>query len=92
MELTLYGGLLDSGFAAPRMHVEIPIARDAQSRRWIYELLVTVRPRFEELQIASDALGDFNTLAERLEAELGAARSYSPLVGLVGAWATKPRR
>jgi len=92
MELTLYRELLDIGFEAPRMRVEIPIASDAQSRRWIYELLVTVRPRFEELKIASDALGDFNTLAERLEAELGAARSYSPMVGLVGAWATKPRR
>jgi ubiquinone/menaquinone biosynthesis C-methylase UbiE len=91
MELTLYRDLLDSGFEAPRMHVAIPIASDAQSRRWIYELLVTVQPRFAELKIASDALGDFNTLAERLEAELGAARSYSPMVGLVGAWARKPR-
>jgi len=92
MDLTLFRGLLDSGFEAPRMRVEVPIAGDAESRRWVYDLLVTVRPRFEELKIASDAVGDFNTLAERLEAELETARSYSPLVGLVGAWARKPQR
>jgi hypothetical protein len=48
-----------------------------------------MRPRFDELNIASDAVGDFGTLAERLDAELEAARSYAPLVGLVGAWARK---
>ena len=91
MELPLFRDLRDNGFEALQLRVEVPIASDAEGRRWIYELLVTVQPRFAELKIASDALGDFNTLAERLEAELETARSYSPLVGLVGAWARKPR-
>jgi hypothetical protein len=75
--------------AEPQLRVEIPIASDPEGRRWIYDLLVTIRPRFEELGIARDAVGDFGTLAERLEAELEAAQSYAPLVGLVGAWARK---
>src|SRR5882757_1994012 len=50
-----------------------------------------MRPRFEELGIASDAVGDFGTLGERLEAGLESTRSYAPLVGLVGAWARKPQ-
>src|ERR1700722_15628995 len=89
MEFTLFRGLIESGFEAPQARVEIPIASDPEGRRWIYDLLMSVRLRFEELGIASDAVGDFGTLAERLEAELGAARSYAPLVGLVGAWAQK---
>jgi len=91
MELTLFRGLFENGFEAPQLRVEIPMATDPQGRRWVYDLLVTMRPRFEELGIASDAVGDFGTLAERLEAELETTRSYAPLVGLVGAWARKPQ-
>ena len=92
MELTLFRGLIESGFEAPQLRVEIPIASDpARVARWVYDLLATIRPRYEELGIVSDAVGDFGTLVERLEAELEAARSYAPLVGLVGAWARKAR-
>jgi len=71
------------------LRVEIPMASNPEGRRWVYDLLMTVRPRLEDLGIASDTVGDFSTLAERLEAELETARSYAPLVGLVGAWARK---
>jgi hypothetical protein len=81
--------MLESGFEAPQLRVEIPIASTPEGRRWVYDLLMTVRPRLEDLGIASDKVGDFSTLAERLEAELEAVRSYAPLVGLVGAWARK---
>jgi len=89
MELTLFRGLIESGFDEPQLRVEIPIASDPEGCRWVYDLLVTAQPRFEEFGIASEAVGDFGTLAERLEAELEAAQSYAPLVGLVGAWARK---
>ena len=75
MELTQFRGLIESGFEATQLRVEIPMASDLEGRRWIYELLLTMRPRFDELNIASDAVGDFGTLAERLDAELEAARS-----------------
>jgi SAM-dependent methyltransferase len=89
MELTLFHGMLESGLETPHLRVEIPMASDPDGRRWLYELVMTVRPRLADLGISSAAVGDFNTLAERLEAELEAARSYAPLVGLVGAWARK---
>jgi len=89
MELTLYRGMLESGFEAPQLRVEIPMASNLEGRRWVYDLLMTVRPLLEDLVIASDTVGDFRTLAERLEAELEGARSYAPLVVLVGAWARK---
>jgi len=34
-------------------------------------------------------VGEFDTLAARLELERENARSFAPLVGLVGAWARK---
>jgi ubiquinone/menaquinone biosynthesis C-methylase UbiE len=89
MEITLFRGLIESGFETPQLRVEVPIASDPEGRRWVYDLLVTLRPRIEELHISSGAVGNFDTLAERLEDELKAARSYAPLVGLVGAWARK---
>jgi SAM-dependent methyltransferase len=91
MEITLFHGLSQGGFEAPQLRVEVPMANDLQGRLWVCELLETVRPRLQQLGIARDALGDFGTLAERLEAELASARSYGPLVGLVGAWARKRR-
>jgi SAM-dependent methyltransferase len=89
MELILFRGMLESGFEAPQLRVEIPIASDPEGRRWLYDLLMAVRPRLEDLGIASNTVGDFSTLAERLEAELETGRSYAPLVGLAGAWARK---
>ena len=89
MELTLFRGMLESGLETPQLRVETPVANNSDGRPWLYDLLMTVRPRLEDLGIASDTVGDFSTLAERLEAELEAARSYAPLVGLVGAWARK---
>jgi len=89
MALTLYQGLLDSGFQAPMLRVEVPMAHDAAAQAWLADLIATLRPRFTELGVATDAVGDLDTLATRLRAELVAARSYDPLVGLVGAWARK---
>jgi SAM-dependent methyltransferase len=89
MELTLFRGMLDSGLEAPQLRVEVPMANNPDGCRWVHDLLITVRPRLEDLGIASDTVGDFSTLAERLEAELDVARSYAPLVGLVGAWARR---
>jgi SAM-dependent methyltransferase len=90
MALTLFRSFPDSGLPIPQMRIDIPIGHDLPSRRWLYELLCTVRPRFEGLGISSDAIGDFGTLEERLDSELSATRSYATFVGLVGAWSRKP--
>ena len=91
MGLTLFRSFPDSGLPVPQMRIDIPIGHDLPSRRWLYELLCTVRPRLEGLGVSSDAIGDFETLEERLDTELSAARSYATCVGLVGAWSRKVR-
>lgn len=90
MELTLYRGMRECGLTAPAMRLEVPIASDPDGRRWVYDLLVTLRPRLRQFGIRTDSLGDFETLARRLEAELADVQSYAPMVGLVGAWARRP--
>jgi ubiquinone/menaquinone biosynthesis C-methylase UbiE len=87
MSLTLYRGLMECGYQAPALRLEVPMADDADGRRWLCDLIMTLRPRFTELGIATQAIGAFDTLAARLDSELESARSFAPLVGLVGAWA-----
>ena len=91
MPLTLFQGLLDSGFPTPSLHFELPIANDAGGHRWLPELITTLRPRFRDLGVDTRPVGEFDTLFDRLEMELNHSRSYAPLAGLVGAWARKPQ-
>jgi len=43
MGLTLFRSFTDSGLPVPQMRIDIPIRDDLPSRRWLYELLCTVR-------------------------------------------------
>ena len=90
MELTLFRAFQDLKLPAPELRLETPIGNDAETRRWIYDLVCTVYPRFASLGISPDSLGDPTTLFSRLEAELDATRSYAACIGLVGAWSRKP--
>lgn len=87
MPLALYQGLVDCGFKTPNLRIDVPTANDADGRRWLYDLIATLRPRYKELGIATEAVGAFDTLAARLDSELESSRSYAPLVGLAGVWA-----
>lgn len=90
MELALFRGLLNMGFSPPELRLETPIGNDPETRRWIYDLFCSVRRRFDELGISATAVGDIDTLANRLEAELDTTHSYAACIGLVGAWVRKP--
>jgi len=90
MELALFRGFLNMGFSPPDMRLETPIGNDPETRRWVYDLFCTVRRRFDELGVSATAVGDMETLFDRLEAELDSTQSYAACIGLVGAWARKP--
>jgi hypothetical protein len=70
--------------------MEILLGSDPDFTRWIYDLLCSVRPQIERLNLSLDTLGDFDTLPERLQAEVAASRTVVPFVALVGAWSHKP--
>jgi SAM-dependent methyltransferase len=56
------------------------------SESWLPDCLHSVRPTMLELGFALDALGDFNSLHERLSGELSAFKARTPLASIVSAW------
>ncbi len=57
---------------------------------WIYDLLCSVRPQMQQHNLSCEALGNFETLRERLDAELVALKSPGACIGLVGAKSRVP--
>jgi ubiquinone/menaquinone biosynthesis C-methylase UbiE len=89
MGLALHRIFQDAGLPAPKMHMEMLLGSDPEFTRWTYDVLCSLRPQFQALKASLDMLGDFDTLAERLQAEVTKSRSVVPIVALVGAWSRK---
>jgi ubiquinone/menaquinone biosynthesis C-methylase UbiE len=76
----------EAGLPAPTMRMEILLGSDPTFTRWISDLLCSLRPQIERLSFSINMLGDFDTLPERLQAEVAASKTAVPFVALVGAW------
>jgi ubiquinone/menaquinone biosynthesis C-methylase UbiE len=83
-------GFQQIGFANPRMCLDVPIGVDSETRRWVYDLVCTLYPRFIEYGFAVSALGELATLSARLDSELTRHNSYAACIGLTGVWSRKP--
>lgn len=57
---------------------------------WMPDCLHSLRPKMVQLNLSLEALGDFETLSERLQAEVQASNTTTPLPDVVSAWARKP--
>jgi SAM-dependent methyltransferase len=90
MGLVLFRGFQDISFPVPEMRLEVPIDQGPDTRRWLYDLICTLWPRFGELGMAHQVVGDLITLGDRLELELVGTRSFAAGVGLVSAWSRRP--
>jgi len=90
MERMLYRTFVESGFPAPHMRVDVPIGSDPAFARWTSDLTRTLLPRMKRHNLPFEALGDLDTLLQRLLAETSTSRTFNACVGLVGAWARKP--
>jgi ubiquinone/menaquinone biosynthesis C-methylase UbiE len=90
MELTLYRTFQEAGLPPPHMRVEVPIGHDQDFARWIYDILCSVRPQMQQQGLSCDAVGDFETLLQRLQAEAAAAKTFGACSCLVGAWSRRP--
>jgi ubiquinone/menaquinone biosynthesis C-methylase UbiE len=91
MERVLYRTFQEAGFPAPNMRIEIPVGDDPDFARWIYDLVCSLRPQMQQHDLSCETLGDFDTLRQRLEAEVAAAKMFGACIGLVGAWSRKPQ-
>jgi len=89
--LALHQLFQDAGFfSPPAMRMEILLGSDPGFTRWIYDLLCSLRPQIHEQSVPLKLLGDFNTLPNRLQAEVVATHTVVPFVALVGAWSRRP--
>lgn len=60
------------------------------AEEWLAGVLHSLLPQMRKFNLPLEPLGDFNTLSERLRAEVAASNSATPLPSLVSAWALKP--
>ena len=87
MGLDLYGTFLEAGLPAPVVHMEVPLGNDPGFIRWIYDVLCSLLPQIQRLNLPLETLGDLNTLSERLQVEVAASRGVVTWLALVSAWA-----
>jgi SAM-dependent methyltransferase len=76
-----------AGLPAPFMHMETPLGCDPEFISVISGLISSIRPLALQHGISLDALGNLETLPERIHAEISAANTVASLVSLVGAFA-----
>ena len=92
MGLELYPVFLAAGLPGPSMRFDALIGGGPQCP--VYEILAelvrTLLPVMEKLNIASAAEAQVSTLAERVRDEVVALNGIVRLAGFVGAWSRKP--
>jgi hypothetical protein len=87
--LALYRIFQEAGLPAPTMQMEVPLGDDPDFIRWMYDVMCSLRPQIQQLNLSLEKLGDFDTLLERLQAEVAASNTAVSWMAVVGAWARK---
>jgi hypothetical protein len=89
MGLALYRIFPDAGLPVPKMHMEVLLGSDIEFSRSLRDLLISLRPKFEQYQLDLIQLGDFDTLTQRLHAELNESNRVASWLAIVSAWSRK---
>jgi SAM-dependent methyltransferase len=90
MGILLYRMFQEVGLPAPAMHMDTPLGSDANFTSLMCDLLGSMRPLIQQHHVSLEALGDLDTLSDRIQAEVIASKTVVSFVPLVGAWARKP--
>jgi len=85
----LYRIFQEVGLPAPSMHMEMPLGSDADFAGLICGLLDSVQPLAHQHSVSLEVLGDFDTLPDRIQAEIAASNTMVSFVPMVGAWSRK---
>jgi ubiquinone/menaquinone biosynthesis C-methylase UbiE len=86
MGIALYRTFQEAGLPPPTMTIEMPLGNDPDFTAWASDTLQSLRPQIQRLNLSLEGLGDFDTLADRLQAEITVSNTVVPWQGLVGAW------
>jgi ubiquinone/menaquinone biosynthesis C-methylase UbiE len=90
MGLALYRTFQEARMPAPTVSLEVPLGSDPVFIRWIYDVLCSLRPQIERLNLSIEKLGDFEELPRRLQSEVEGSKTVVSWMGMVGAWSHKP--
>jgi len=90
MGLALHAAFQQVGLPAPAMHMEVLVGSDADCMRLVTELLCSVRPLAAQHNVPLEEVGDLETLADRIAAEVTAANTVVNFIPIVSAWSRKP--
>jgi ubiquinone/menaquinone biosynthesis C-methylase UbiE len=66
----LHKAFQDAGLPAPSMRLEMELGHEPDFTRWISDIIHSVRPQIQKLNLSIKALGDLETLQERLQSEV----------------------
>jgi len=90
MGADMYVAFQKAGLPAPTMRMEMPLGKDLDFAKWFYGLVCTLHSQMRELGLPVEALGDLDTLLQRLQSEVEASNELAAWMSPVGAWARKP--
>ncbi len=76
----------EAGLPAPTTQTDTLFGAE----HWMPDCLHSLRPQMTQFNLSLESLGDFDTLSERLHAEVKALKTTTPLPALVSAWSRKP--
>ena len=88
--IELHQMFLEADLPAPSMRIEMLLGSEPNFTRWTYDLLSSLRRQIQLRNVSLEPLGDFDTLPQRLQAEVAMSKTVAPFVAMVGAWARKP--
>ena len=88
-KLFLYRDFQAAGLPPPTLRNELLLGDTPEIRSYLIDLLSAMWPRVCEHEAARDKLGDFSTLAARLDAELDANNSFAACPGVVNVFARR---
>jgi len=84
--LALHKVFQDAGLPAPNMRLEMELGHDPDFTRWVSDVVYTLQTKIQEVGLSLEALGDLDTLEERLQKEVASSNTVVPWIGLVAAW------
>jgi len=87
--LDMFSMFEKAGLPVPAMRMEVLLENCANPPHWARDILRSLQPEIERAQLPVDALGDFDSFSERLQAEVAAANTVVPYVSIVGAWSRR---
>jgi len=80
----------EAGLPEPTMHMETALGNDIALITLVTDLLQSMLGLAREHDISLEALGDLDTLPDRVHAEVAASGGVVSFVPIVGAWSRKP--